>query len=282
MLSDAHGGCLDGAGARHRSPLCSFRSQSCGRNHGCFHTFPIISLQAWVLKHHVIKHGLLGTSLVYFNDFPFEMPIYWISQPATFNVDHTPSLRVSRSFFDSSICRACHVQTGHGVKRIVRRFNVFWQAWRCGTENWLSVFFMQLGIFGSPKLDSNMDGITGTILHWDPIASTFAQLFPHLDTQHGSHQVSQDWPWIARSFASRWLWVDVIPSKWENGSMQLAMCQSKQKYQKCFHTMQIDGSITNWCSQTHAMQILLVWHFWQHPLPENPHTPARSPAVNPK
>ena len=122
-------------------------------------------------------------------------------------------------------------------------------------------------IFGSPKLDSNMDGITAPILHWDPIASTFAQLLPHLDTQHCSHQVSQDWPWIARSFASRWLWVDVLPSKWENGSMELAMCQSKQKCQKSFHAMQIDGSITNWCYQTHAMQILLVWHFWQHPLP---------------
>ena len=132
-------------------------------------------------------------------------------------------------------------------------------------------------IFGSPKLDSNMDGITAPILHWDPIASTFAQLLPHLDTQHCSHQVSQDWPWIARSFASKRLWVDVIPSKWENGSMELAMCQSKQKCQKCFHAMQIDGSITNWCYQTHAMQILLVWYFWQHPLPaggEHPHTPA--------
>ena len=122
-------------------------------------------------------------------------------------------------------------------------------------------------IFGSPKLDSNMDGTTAPILHWDPIASTFAQLLPHLDTQHCSHQVSQDWPWIAGSFASRWLWVDVLPSKWENGSMELAMCQSKQKCQKCFHAMQIDGSITNWCFQTHAMQILLVWYFWQHPLP---------------
>ena len=122
-------------------------------------------------------------------------------------------------------------------------------------------------IFGSPKLDSNMDGITAPILHWDPIASTFAQLLPHLDTQHCSHQVSQDWPWIARSFASKRLWVDVLPSKFENGSMELAMCQSKQKCQKSFHAMQIDGSITNWCYQTHAMQILLVWYFWQHPLP---------------
>ena len=46
--------------------------------------------------------------------------------------------------------------------------------------------------------------------------------FPHLVKQHCNHQVklSQDWPWIAGNFPSGWLWADVIPSKWENRSME--------------------------------------------------------------
>ena len=73
---------------------------------------------AWVLKHHVIKHGLLGPSFVYFNDFPFEMPIYWIYQLATFNVDDTPSLRVSRSFVNSSLCRGNKVHFELAIIRL--------------------------------------------------------------------------------------------------------------------------------------------------------------------
>ena len=69
---------------------------------------------AWVLKHHVI----LGPSFVYFNDFPFEMPIYWISQLATLNVYDTPSLRVSSCFVDSSICRGNKVHFELAITRL--------------------------------------------------------------------------------------------------------------------------------------------------------------------
>ena len=85
--------------------------------------------------------------------------------------------------------------------------------------------FMQLGISLNswvPQTRSKNGWYNSKNAPLGPACLHLCPTFPHLVKQHCNHQVklSQDWPWIAGNFPSGWLWADVIPSKWENRSME--------------------------------------------------------------